>query len=109
MIRFASRIGPTCSGENSRSNGSAIRQRYTICDPSGRRVRFRAVPRPIGIALLGAGWMGDVHSSSYRRVPFHYPDCDGKARLVVVADEVEERARKAAEAYGYERWTTDWR
>ena len=35
MIRFASRIGPTCSGENSRSNGSAIRQRYTICDPWG--------------------------------------------------------------------------
>jgi predicted dehydrogenase len=86
-----------------------MRQRYTICDPSERGVRFRAVPRPIGIALLGAGWMGDVHSSSYRRVPFHYPECEGQARLVVVADEVEARARKAAEAYGYESFTTDWR
>jgi predicted dehydrogenase len=74
-----------------------------------RGVGFRAVPRTIGIALLGAGWMGDVHSSTYRRVPFHYPDCEGRARLVVVADEVEARARKAAEAYGYEGYTTDWR
>ena len=65
--------------------------------------------RPVGIALLGAGWMGDAHSSSYRRVPFHYPDCDGQARLVVVADEVADRARRAAEVFGYERWTTDWR
>lgn len=52
--------------------------------------------------------MGDVHSSSYRRVPFHYPECEGRARLVVVADEVAERARRAAETFGYEGWTTDW-
>jgi predicted dehydrogenase len=53
--------------------------------------------------------MGEVHSTSYRRVQVHFPECEGRARLVVAADEVPERARAAAEKLGYERWTTDWR
>jgi predicted dehydrogenase len=65
--------------------------------------------KEIGVGLLGVGWMGEVHSTSYRRVPIHYPECDGRARLVVAADEVEERARAAAERLGYMEWSTDWR
>ena len=53
--------------------------------------------------------MGRLHSSAYVRVPAHYPECEGSARLVVAADEVERRARQAAEQLGYERWTTRWR
>jgi predicted dehydrogenase len=67
------------------------------------------VPREVGIGLLGVGWMGEVHSTSYRRVPIHFPECDARAGLVVAADPVEERARGAAEKLGYERWTSDWR
>jgi predicted dehydrogenase len=67
------------------------------------------MPREIGVGLLGVGWMGEVHSTSYRRVPVHFPECAGRARLVIAADEVEKRARAAAEKLGYERWTTDWR
>jgi predicted dehydrogenase len=67
------------------------------------------MPREIGIGLLGVGWMGEVHSTSYRRVAVHFPECEGRARLVVAADPVEERARGAAERLGYARWTTDWR
>src|SRR5918999_2117433 len=26
--------------------------------------------------------MGEVHSTSYRRVPIHFPECEGRARLV---------------------------
>ena len=65
--------------------------------------------REIGIGLLGVGWMGEVHSTAYRRVPIHFPECAGRARLVAAADPVEERARAAAEKLGYERWTTDSR
>jgi predicted dehydrogenase len=53
--------------------------------------------------------MGRLHSASYLRVPYHYPECPGVARLVVAADEVEARARQAAEQLGYARWTTSWR
>jgi predicted dehydrogenase len=67
------------------------------------------VPREVGIGLLGVGWMGDLHAASYRRVRDHYPECDVVPRLVVAADEVEERARLAQERLGFEEWTTDWR
>ena len=65
--------------------------------------------RPVGVGVVGAGWMGRVHSSAYRRVREHYPDCPGLARLVVVADESDARAREAAETFGFEQATTDWR
>ena len=65
--------------------------------------------REIGIGLLGVGWMGDLHTASYKRVRDHYPDCEGIARLVVAADEFEERARLAVERLGYAEWTSDWR
>jgi predicted dehydrogenase len=65
--------------------------------------------KEIGVGLLGVGWMGEVHSTSYRRVPIHFPDCDGRAQLVIAADEVESRAQAAAEKLGYAAWTTDWR
>jgi predicted dehydrogenase len=63
----------------------------------------------VGIGLLGVGWMGQLHSVSYRRVHDHYPDCGASPRLVIAADATEERARLATERLGYESWTTDWR
>ena len=63
----------------------------------------------IGIGLLGVGWMGQLHSASYRRVRDHYPACRGSPRLVIAADAAEERARAATEHLGYESWTPDWR
>jgi predicted dehydrogenase len=65
--------------------------------------------REIGIGLIGVGWMGEVHSRAYGRVPAHFPECEGTARLVIAADESEERARRAADTLGYEEATTDWR
>jgi predicted dehydrogenase len=65
--------------------------------------------REVGIGLLGVGWMGDLHTASYRRVRDHYPECDAVPRLVVAADEVEDRARQAVARLGYEEWTTEWR
>ena len=65
--------------------------------------------RTVGIGLIGVGWMGRVHSAAYRRCRDHFPDCAGAARLVVAADESEERAREASDRLGYVRWTTDWR
>ena len=65
--------------------------------------------REVGIGLLGVGWMGELHTASYRRVKDHYAECGAVPRLVITADEVEARARQGAEKLGYEEWTTDWR
>ena len=65
--------------------------------------------RSVGIGLVGVGWMGRVHSSAYRRVRDHFPDCRGEARLVVAADENEARARGAVDQLGFDRAVTDWR
>jgi predicted dehydrogenase len=65
--------------------------------------------REIGIGLLGVGWMGELHTASYLRALFHYPDLEVKPRLIVAADDVEARARHAVDKLGYERCTTDWR
>jgi len=65
--------------------------------------------RMVGIGLVGVGWMGRVHSTSYRRARDHYPDCAGVARLVIAADPSAERARQAGEELGYEQVTGDWR
>jgi predicted dehydrogenase len=67
------------------------------------------VGRVVGIGLVGVGWMGRVHGASYRRVPDHYPECAGVARLVAAADENEERARQATEQLGFEESCADWR
>lgn len=65
--------------------------------------------RQVGVGLVGVGWMGELHSAAYRRLPEHYPDCPGVARLVIAADPAEQRARAATERLGYAAATTDWR
>ena len=65
--------------------------------------------RTIGIGLVGVGWMGAVHSAAYHRARHHYPDCEGAARLVIAADESEQRAREAIALLGYEHATSAWR
>jgi predicted dehydrogenase len=65
--------------------------------------------RTVGIGLVGVGWMGRVHGIAYRRARDHYPDCAGVARLVVAADENQERARVAVAELGFEECTGDWR
>ena len=65
--------------------------------------------REVGIGLVGAGWMGQLHTNSYRRVAYHYPECEAVPRFVIAADEVPSRAELAGDRLGYERVTTDWR
>jgi predicted dehydrogenase len=67
------------------------------------------VARTVGIGLVGVGWMGRIHSVAYRRCPDHYPDCAGRARLVVAADGEPERAQAAVDQLGFGRATDDWR
>ena len=65
--------------------------------------------RTIGIGIIGMGWMGEVHSRSYRAIPDRFVESGIQPRLVICADPVEERAQAAQKRFGFERHTTDWR
>jgi predicted dehydrogenase len=64
---------------------------------------------PIGVAVAGFGWMGRVHTQAYARVPHHFPDLSLRPEFIAVADEVPGRAEEAADRYGFDTATRDWR
>ena len=64
--------------------------------------------RPIGVAVVGFGWMGRAHAQAYARVRHHFPQLPAPD-LVAVADDVPGRAEEAAEQFGFTSPTRDWR
>ncbi len=64
--------------------------------------------KSIGIGIIGMGWMGEVHSRSYREILDRFYDSGIQPRLVVCSDNVEKRAKEAKERLGFEQYTTDW-
>lgn len=63
----------------------------------------------LGVAVVGFGWMGRVHTQAYARVRHHYPRLALRPELVTVAEEVPGRADEAAEQFGFASATRDWR
>jgi predicted dehydrogenase len=53
--------------------------------------------------------MGKLHSRSYDRVNYHYPELGLRPRLVVAADVLTEQRDFARAALGYAEATGDWR
>ena len=45
----------------------------------------------IGVGIIGMGWMGQLHSHSYREIPIAFEDSGIQPRLVICADDVEAR------------------
>jgi predicted dehydrogenase len=63
----------------------------------------------LGVAVVGFGWMGRVHTQAYARVLHHFPQLTVRPELVTVAEEVPGRAEEAAARYGFASTTRDWR
>ncbi|MEU8573214.1 Gfo/Idh/MocA family protein [Streptomyces asoensis] len=63
----------------------------------------------LGVAVVGFGWMGRVHTQAYARVRHHYPQLAVRPELVTVAEEVPGRAEEAADRFGFASFTRDWR
>ncbi|MGW3111649.1 Gfo/Idh/MocA family protein [Streptomyces sp. NPDC001091] len=63
----------------------------------------------LGVAVVGFGWMGRVHTQAYARLPHHYSHLPLRPELVAVAEDVPGRAEEAAERYGFASATRDWR
>ncbi|MCX4978491.1 Gfo/Idh/MocA family protein [Streptomyces sp. NBC_00620] len=63
----------------------------------------------LGVAVVGFGWMGRVHTQAYSRVRHHYPQLALRPELVTVAEEVPGRAEEAAAQFGFATAVRDWR
>lgn len=63
----------------------------------------------LGVAVVGFGWMGRVHTQAYARVRHHYPRLALRPELITVAEEVPGRAEEAAAQFGFAATARDWR
>lgn len=64
--------------------------------------------RPVGVAVVGAGWLGDVHARAWTRLRQHFPELGIDPRLVVVADPVAAARAAATERHGFGRESGQW-
>ncbi|MDT0573459.1 Gfo/Idh/MocA family oxidoreductase [Streptomyces sp. DSM 3412] len=63
----------------------------------------------LGVAVVGFGWMGRVHTQAYARVPHHFPQLGLRPELVTVVEDVPGRAEEAARQFGFATTARDWR
>ena len=63
--------------------------------------------KPIGIGLVGSGFMGRCHANAFRSVGGLF-DLAVEPVPELLADATEDMARRGADALGYRRHTADW-
>jgi predicted dehydrogenase len=63
----------------------------------------------IGVGMLGYAFMGKAHSNAFRKIAYMTWPPPLVPRLVGIAGRNEEAVGEAAERYGYDYATTDWR
>ncbi len=64
--------------------------------------------QPIGVAVVGFGWMGRVHTHAYARLLHHFPQSQLAPVLVAVADSEAARRSDAVDQYGFARAAASW-
>ncbi|WP_114853111.1 Gfo/Idh/MocA family protein [Brachybacterium sp. YJGR34] len=61
----------------------------------------------IGVGVVGLGWMGRLHATSYQRVPSRFPELGLRPRLIAAADPVPANRQAAREQFGIEEAVED--
>ena len=64
--------------------------------------------REIGVAVVGFGWMGQVHARAWARLAHHFPEAPLRPRFVAVADTDAARRTAARDVYGFADVTESW-
>lgn len=65
--------------------------------------------RTINIGMIGGGFMGKAHSLAYAAMPMFFWPAPAIPVRKVIADVTEGLAKDAAQRFGFERHTGDWR
>jgi predicted dehydrogenase len=64
--------------------------------------------RPIGVGVIGFGWLGQAHSRSMQRIRTLMPDRTFDPILIACSDPVPELAREAVDSFGFARAGAEW-
>lgn len=62
----------------------------------------------LGVGVIGAGWLGDVHARAWGRLRHHYPDLPVVPRFAAVADSVGAARANALRRHGFAAEYADW-
>ncbi len=66
-------------------------------------------PREIGIGMLGYAFMGKAHTNGFKKLPYIYYPPPAIPVLKGICGRSEKAVKEAAERFGYQYWTTDWK
>lgn len=64
--------------------------------------------KKLGIGMIGTGFMGKAHTLAYKTASVCFEDIGAIPELKIIASQRAERAEKACQKFGFQRWTTDW-
>mgnify|MGYP001172747114 FL=1 len=65
--------------------------------------------KKLNVAMIGGGFMGKAHSIAYAGMPMFFWPAPAQPVRKIVVDVTEEMAKTAAERYGFESYSTDWK
>ncbi len=63
----------------------------------------------LNVGVIGAGFMGKAHSLAYAAMPMFFWPAPAIPHRKIIAEVTEERAADAAQRFGFESHTSDWR
>jgi len=65
--------------------------------------------KKLNVAMIGAGFMAKAHSLAYAGMPMFFSPAPAMPVRKTLVDIDEETAKQAAESFGFEKYTTDWK
>ncbi|GGG03045.1 Gfo/Idh/MocA family protein [Paenibacillus abyssi] len=65
--------------------------------------------RKLNVAMIGGGFMGKAHSIAYAGMPMFFWPAPAIPHRMTVVDINEQMAKTAADRYGFENYSSDWR
>lgn len=65
--------------------------------------------KTLNVGVISLGWMGRLHTRSYKQLQERFPEVDVKINLAVACDPIEETRHVAVDELGFDRAVSDYR
>lgn len=79
-----------------------------ILKKKGVKIKMGKIKK-LGVGMLGYAFMGKAHTNGYKKLPYFVEPITAIPVLKGICGRNEENLKKAAEKFGYEYYTTNWK